>query len=88
MHSIQYELKYHYHTRHPAFWTAKVHIGRPSPYLRVLRVMSTHKALSRRATQLVAVTDATRLAYFAYRDYFWESIREDEDRYYPRRRRG
>lgn len=87
-HSIQYECKYHYHLWHPSYWTAKIHIGRPSPYLRALRVMSTHGALASHSTQLTAITDAARLAYFAYRDYFWATINEDEDRYYPRRRRG
>jgi hypothetical protein len=32
--------------------------------------MSTHGALALRSTQLATITDAARLAYFAYRDYF------------------
>ena len=65
-----------------------IHIGRPSLYLQALRVMSTHNALSPRSTQMAALTDAARQAFFAYRDYFWATISEDEDRHYPRRRRG
>ena len=37
---------------------------------------------------MVALADAARQAFFAYRDYFWATISEDEDRHYPCRCQG
>lgn len=37
---------------------------------------------------MAAIADAARQVYFAYRDYFWATISEDEDRHYPHQHRG
>ena len=63
-------------------------MGRPNPIPRALQIVSIHEAPADRSTQMAGISDATRQAFYAYRDHFFHHISQDERRYYPHRCRG
>jgi hypothetical protein len=60
MFSIQYESTHWSHPRYEAYWKTCVHIGRPNPYLRALRIMSTREAQAPHSTQETSINDTAR----------------------------
>lgn len=86
--AVEYRSEHWSHPVYPEFWRVGCYVGRPSPILRALRMVSVHEAPANRATQLAGITDAARQAFFAYRSHFFHLIQHDALRYFPRRVHG
>ena len=88
MYAMEYRSEHWSHPVYLAFWRIYTHVGRPNPILHALWIVSIHEAPADRSTQMAGISDATRQAFYAYRDHFFHRISQDEHCYYPRHHHG
>ena len=65
-----------------------MHVRVTDEVARAAREISVHYALSDRDTQEAGIADAARQAYYVYRHKFFAKIKDEPERYHPRRKSG
>ncbi|KAF8666026.1 hypothetical protein HU200_053895 [Digitaria exilis] len=78
---VEYRSEWWTHVLYRSFWRTSVHV-------RVTDEISVHYALSDHDTQEVGIADAAHQAYHVYRHKCFAKIKDEPERYHPRRQSG
>ncbi|CAO2190326.1 unnamed protein product [Urochloa humidicola] len=85
---VEYHCEQWTHDRFPEFWRVTVQVRVPDHEARAARRRTRHSALTDRETMEAGIGDATRQAYYRYRQELWAEIQDRPERYHPRRESG
>ncbi|KAF8691995.1 hypothetical protein HU200_039940 [Digitaria exilis] len=85
---VEYRSEWWTHVHYRSFWRTAVHVRVTDEVARAAREISVHYAMSDRDAQEAGITDAARQAYHVYRHKCFAKIKDEPERYHPRRKSG